>query len=286
MAETNISEDSEEFLEALLATTLGVPGLGRWAAQRAAEGYSENWIVQAVRYGLDTSDEGQEARRAYLTAFPGMDEFLANKTFYGADPEGQYLAYKESVQDAARRYGISDSLATPQKIYQYLTNGVNADEIVSRMSTAAQAVATTPVETRRVLEEYYGVTNGDLISFFLDPEETEALLQQRYTAARIGTEAVRNKFGLSVSEAESLAQRGVTATEAQTGFETAAARRAFMGGAGETAAEKEIVGASFGDVEAEQKIARIAGSRAGRFAEGGGFATDQGGISGLASTTR
>ena len=145
------------------------------------------------------------------------------------------------------------------------------------MGTAATAVATTPTETLSVLKDYYGVSSGDLITFFLNPEETEAMLQTRYTAARIGTEGLRQQFGVNVNEAEALAQRGVGIEQAAEGFRTAAARTSFMGGPGETAGREDILGASFGEQQAEEKINRIAGSRAGRFQEGGRFVEGQGG---------
>lgn len=283
---TPVITDSESYLNALLYTALGVRGLGRWASGLWNRGASATEIVQAVRYGLDQSDGGKAAHAAYLAAFPGMDEFLADGTFYGEAPEAQYIAYRNTVRSAATRYGIDSSLTSDRKIYKYLKNGVDAEEITSRMSVAATAVATTPQETITLLKEYYNVSEGDLISFFLDPDETEAVLQQRYTAARIGTEAVRQNFGIDVKQAEDLLARGYGAAEAATGFQEAASRRGLMTGAGETATEQELIGASFGNQAATETVGRIAGSRVGRFQEGGGFAAGQEGISGLGSATR
>lgn len=283
---TPIVTGATEYMEALLASAVGVAGLGNWAANLYMRGASPSEIIQALRYGMDQTPEGQAAHQKYLAAFPGMDEFIKDGTFSGEAPEMQYIAYRNAVKEAASRYGLNVDLTTPTKIYTYLKNKVSAAEIADRMSTAASAVATTPVETLTLLNEYYGVGSSDLISFFLDTDETEAMLQKRYTAARIGTEAVRNQFGVNVTEAEALATRGIGVGEAAQGFQTAAQRRAFMSGAGETASRGQLIGASFGDVEAEQAIARIGGSRAGRFAEGGGFAAGQEGVSGLGAATR
>lgn len=278
--------DSTSYLDALLYTALGVPNLGSWASGLWNNGASATEIVQAVRYGLDESEGGKAAHAAYLAAFPGMDEFLADGTFYGEAPEAQYIAYRNTVRSAASRYGIDSALTSNQKIYEYLKNGVDAEEITSRMSVAATAVATTPQETVTLLKEYYNVSEGDLISFFLDPDETEAVLQQRYTAARIGTEAVRQNFGIDVKQAEDLLARGYGVAEAATGFQEAASRRGLTTGAGETATEQELIGASFGNQAAMETVGRVAGSRVGRFQEGGGFAAGQEGISGLGSATR
>lgn len=283
---TPVVTGATEYLEALLASAVGIAGLGGWAANLYMKGASPMEIIQALRYGMDKSPEGQAAYQKYLAAFPGMDEFLKDGTFSGEAPEMQYISYRNAVKEAASRYGINAELTSSQKIYTFLKNKVSAAEIADRMSTAATAVATTPPETLTLLNEYYGVGSSDLISFFLDTDETEATLQKRYTAARIGTEAVRNQFGVNATEAEALVTRGIGVQQAAEGFQTAAQRRSFMGGAGETASREQLIGASFGDVEAEQAIARIGGSRAGRFAEGGGFATGQEGVSGLGSATR
>ena len=275
-----------EYLDSLISSTLGVSGLGAWASNLYMKGASALEIIQALRYGADKSPEGQAAYQKYLSAFPGMDEFLRDGTFSGEAPEMQYISYRNAVKEAAARYGINAELTSSQKIYTYLKNKVSASEIAERMSTAASAVATTPPETLTILNEYYGVGSSDLISFFLDTDETEATLQKRYTAARIGTEAVRNQFGVNASEAEALVTRGIGVQQAAEGFQTAAQRRSFMGGPGETATREQLIGASFGDVASEQAIERIGGSRAGRFAEGGGFTTGQEGVAGLGSATR
>lgn len=283
---TPVVTGATEYLEALLTNALGVSGLGPWASNLYMKGASAMEIIQALRYGMDKSAEGQAAYQKYLAAFPGMDEFLRDGTFSGEAPEMQYISYRNSVKEAASRYGINAELTNPNKIYTYLKNKVSAAEIAERMSTAASAVATTPAETLTVLNEYYGVGSSDLISFFLDTDETEATLQKRYTAARIGTEAVRNQFGVNANEAEALVTRGIGVQQAAEGFQTAAQRRSFMGGPGETATREQLIGASFGDVASEQAIERIGGSRAGRFAEGGGFTTGQEGVAGLGSATR
>lgn len=277
--------DAYSYLNALLKTALGVDGFGTWAYDYYTKGASVTEIIQALRYGLDTSEAGQAAHQQYLAAFPGMDKFLQDGTFSGESPELQYIAYRNSVKEAASRYGINDMLVSPEKIKSYLENKVSAAEIAERMSTAASAVATTPTETLALLNQYYGVGSSDLITFFLDPEETEAMLQKRYTAARIGTEALRQNFGINVNEAESLATRGIGVGEATQGFQEAAARKAFMSGPGETATREEVLSGTFGQEDTAKKLGRIAGSRTGRFQEGGGFASSAEGVSGLGSST-
>lgn len=278
---------AKELMENTLRAALGVEGLGNWAAGLYNRGASPIEIIQALRYGTDTSPEGQAARERYLQAFPRIDEFIKSGIFAGENPELQYIGYRNTVTEAAQRYGINEDLITKERIADYITNRTSAAELTNRMSQAATAVATTPAETMSILRDYYGVQNGDLISFYLDPDTTEAMLQKRYTAARIGTEAMRQQFGIDVALAEDLATRGISVDEAQTGFAQARRQEAFMVGLGETATQRALIGAQFGEEESRRQIERIARSRTGEFQQGGAFTTTQRGISGLgtAATT-
>lgn len=272
-----------QIMENLLYSALGIRGLGGWAADLYNRGASPTEIIQSLRYGTDTSDAGRSAYQAYLQAFPQMDVFIREGIFTGENPELQYISYRNTVKEAAARYGVMDDLVTNDRIAGFIAGRNSAAEIADRMGQAAQAAATTPAETYAVLQEYYGVNNGDLISFYLDPDATEAMLQRRYTAARIGTEAARQQFGINVTEAENLATRGVTVDEATQGFATAAQRQGFMQGRGETASREDIIGASFGSNEAATKVERIAQSRVGQFQQGGSFTQSERGVTGLGS---
>jgi hypothetical protein len=274
---------ASQIMENILYSALGIRGLGGWAADFYNRGASPTEIIQSLRYGTDTSDQGRAAYQSYLQAFPQMDVFIREGIFAGESPELQYISYRNTVKESAARYGIMDEMVTNDKIAGFIAGRNSAAEIADRMGQAAQAVATTPTETYAILQEYYGVNNGDLISFYLDPDATEAMLQRRYTAARIGTEAARQQFGINVSEAESLATRGVSVDEANQGFAVAAQRQGFMQGRGETASRQDVMGASFGDNEAATKVERIAQSRVGQFQQGGSFTQSERGVTGLGS---
>lgn len=274
---------ASQIMEDALYAATGVRGLGPWAGDLYNRGATPQEIVRSLRYGTDTSEAGKAARQAYLNAFPQMDTFIKEGIFSGESPELQYISYRNTVREAAQRYGIMDNLVTNDRIAQYIGGRNSAAEIADRMGQAAQAVATTPQETYAVLQDYYGITNGDLISFYLDPDTTEQMLQRRYTAARIGTEAARQQFGIGVQEAEALATRGVTVDEANQGFAVASQRQGFMQGRGETAGRSDIIGASFGDNAAAQKVERIAQSRVAQFEGGGSFTQSERGVTGLGS---
>jgi hypothetical protein len=286
LAPQQSEEDAILSLDNQLYTVLGIKGLGQWAFNmRNTAGATDEDIVRAIRYGTGTIPGSAEAHQAYLQAYPGMDKFLADKTFSGPSPESQYNEYRNDLKQSASRFGIDPMLVTNDKIASYIANGNSAAEISDRMMRASAAVATTPPETLSIMQQYYGVNRGDLVTFYLDPDQTEAMLEQRYTAAQIGAEAARQRFGVSQTEAESLAQRGFTGADANKGFAQAARQQtAFTQGAGETATREEILAGTFGDEQAAQKLERVAQSRAGRFAEGGGFSAGERGVSGLGTS--
>lgn len=282
-------EDSLVIAENLIYQLTGIRGLGEYYFGLTSKGYTPDDVMNFLRYGNDPDPANKRFYDEYQRVYPGMTDFLQRGIFGGGmgTPEEQYRAYRTTVREAAKAYGINDSLVDDQSIYNYINAGNSAETLVSRMGTAAAAVATTPPETMAILKDYYNLSTGDLISFYLDTDKTEAELTKRLVTAQIGTEAAAQQFGIDVATAENIVQRGYTQGQARTAFETAAAGRSFTAGPGETATEKELIGAEFGDTEAVQKIARVAGSRAGRFAEGGGYAAGQTGVSGLgAATTR
>lgn len=280
------AEDSLVIAENLLYQTTGIRGLGEYYFGLKAKGFTEEDVLNFLRYGNDPDPANRRFYDEYQRVYPGMTDFLQRGIFSGGmgTPEEQYQDYRKTVREGATAYGINPSLVDNEAIYTYINGGNSAAAIVSRMGTAAAAVATTPPETLSMLKDYYNLSTGDLISFYLDTNKTEAELTKRMVAAQIGTEAARQSFGIDVGVAESLVQQGYTVQQAQTGFESAAAGRSFTTGAGETATEQELIGAQFGDVEAAQKIGRVSASRTGRFAEGGGFAAGQGGVSGLGTS--
>lgn len=274
---------ARDLLNNLIKSALGIDGLGDWALGLSNRGASATEIIQSLRYGTDTSAEGTAARERYLQAFPQMDKFIKDGIFSGENPEAQYIDYRNTAREAAARYGVDATLMNDEKIATYIGNRTSAAELTERMNMAATAASTTPPDMLNTMQEYYNITPGDLVSFYLDPETTEATLKARYTTAQIGTEALRQDFGINKTEAEQLAMQGLTASEANKAFSTASAQKAFMAGAGETATREDILKNVSGQAEAGKKLERIAKTRTGKFEQGGSYLQDRSGNVGLTS---
>ena len=70
--------------------------------------------------------------------------------------------------------------------------------------------------------ERYGITQGDLLSKWIDPNRSAAALQQKYQQVLIGAAARRAGVTASKNTLEQLAARGVTEDQAAQGFGTVA----------------------------------------------------------------
>lgn len=275
---------ASQMLENLIRAAIGVSGLGNWAAGLYNRGASATEIVQALRYGTDSSPEGTAARQAYLNTFPGMDKFLKDGIFAGESPEMQYTEYRNTVREAGARYGVAERLLTNDKIASYIEGRKSAAEMASRMNLGATAAATTPPETLAILQDKLGVTAPDLLSFYIDTDGTEAELTKRVTAARIGTEAMRQRFDLTGAEMTSLAERGITPDESTNAFGLAYDRLALGVGRGDVLSRDQIIDSAFGDAPAQEAAARAIGARRGQFGGGGQFVSTQSGVGGLGAS--
>ena len=275
---------AKQIMDSFFAS-LGISGISDWAADLYNRGAGVDEIVRALRYGTDTSDAGKAARDAYLRAFPGMDEFLKSGRFPGENPEVQYMQYRNTVREAASRYGVDERLVTNDAVANYIRGNTSAVELSDRMSMAATAIATTPAETYAYLSDYYGLQNNDLLSLYLDTDQTEAELQKRYTSARIGLEAGRQRFQIGREYAEDLAQRGVSIDEATRGFGQASQQSGFTTGRGDTVTENTLFESAFGNGLDAAAVARVADARRNRFAGGGDYTGTERGLTGLGSAS-
>lgn len=175
---------------------------------------------------------------------------------------------------------------------QLIGNDVSLNELNSRIANSYARVQRAPELVRDVFNEWFG-TDGPsaLASFFLDPDRAGLLLDKMVTQAEIG--GYGRTFGLNLSSgrAGELASRGVTAQEAQRGFQTLEPESAYydetITEGQDLTLEQEGVGATFGlEGDSAAKVRSRKDQRASQFAGvGGGGVTQQGAV-GLGSARR
>lgn len=243
-----------------------------------------NRVVGFVQDGYDPESIMVLIRTTpeYKQRFPAMEE-LAKKG--RAISESAYIEYEQTAAQLERRYGLPAGMITGN-VTSLLTKDVSATELNDRVVLASAAAIQAPQELRNTFRDYYGIDEGGLTAYFLDPEVAAPLLERQAASALIGSEGRMQGVGVDRATAERLQSLGVSQDQARTGFADVAGAAGLSSGRGETVSQGELIeGSVAGSAAAVQKRQRVAASRAGAFQGGSGFSASQQGVSGLGSSS-
>lgn len=160
------------------------------------QGYATDQVsADGIRISLRQSD-------AYKRRFAGLIE--RQKKGFSAMSESDYLnqenAYKGLLIDA----GFANSQWNNQSTFaNWIAGDVSAAELERRITKAEMIVNSKDAATRTALKDYYGITDKDLVAYWLDPANGEVQLNRKAEAARLGALANGVKPGmLSRDQAE------------------------------------------------------------------------------------
>lgn len=242
-------------------------------------------IVEYVQNGYDADAVMALIRTTpeYKQRFPAMDA-LAKKG--RAISEAEYINYEQTASGLERRYGLPGGMLMG-KVTDLLSNEVSASELNDRVVLASAASIQAPQDLRDTFQRFYGIDQGGLTAYFLDPAVATPMLEKRYGTAIIGREAAAQGVGLDVYGAENLQSLGITQEQARAGFGEVAAARELTTGRGDVVSQQQLIqGTLGGEQQAQRDIERARRSRVGRFEGGGGFIAGQGQTAlGSAATT-
>ena len=230
---------------------------------------------------------------AYQKRFSANKERVKNG-FDELDP-ASYIALEDQYRATLSGNGMPVSFYDSKDDFDAMIGGsVSNAELQSRIQDGYRAVQDADPEVKRQMQELYGVSEGDLAAYFIDPNRMKPLLvaadyKRQAQAAKIAARASELAgIQLTGGLAEDLARRGITETQAQTGF-TAINKLGELTTqmAGENAlTQEQIIGQQFGtNVEAAKELERRKRLRVGEFAGGGSFTRTQGETSGSISTS-
>ncbi|WP_445779263.1 hypothetical protein [Shewanella sp.] len=205
------------------------------------------------------------------------------------DP-ADYIGLENQYRETLRSNGLPANFYDQAEDFQALIEGdVSNAELNERVQQGYRAVADADPAVKEQMRTLYGVDEGQLAAYFLDPKRTAPLLSRQAQAANIAARGFeQGGIQLSGQFAEDLARRGISEQQARAGFAEVGAlgelRQTF---AGETALSSEqLAGAAFGiDVAAQQELERKRRQRTGEFAGGGSFARTTGETSGSITTS-
>jgi len=143
--------------------------------------------------------------------------------------EAEYIGTEDQYQDVMRRYGMPESyyakgdLGIQSGFEKFLAGDVSAVELEDRIQTAQNRVVNSNPEVSKALKQFYpGISNGDILSYVLDPTNAIENIKRKVTAAEIGGAAIQSGLQAGVARAEELGAAGITKQQAQSGFGTIA----------------------------------------------------------------
>jgi hypothetical protein len=219
------------------------------------------------------------------------DRFPANKTLKDQNkPQfsvSQYLRmesdYKRRLQSANLPENFYDS---PADFQQLIANDVSPEELQGRIDQGYQAVRNASPTVIAEFKRLYGVGEGDLAAYFIDPQRARPTFdryeaQRQAQAAAVSSQAqLQAGIALTAQESEALVRSGITQeSQAQAGFEQISAQQELfnpLSGEQAISREQQIAGTFGTNAEARKAITARKRSRQAAFETGGGFATTQG----------
>ena len=234
--------------------------------------YSKVVEYAQAGYGAESIAILLRATPEYATRFPAMKTLNERGR---AISESQYIDYESTAASLEERYGLPKGMIMGN-VTNLLIKDVSVSELNDRVVIASADSLTAPQDLKDTLKQYYNLGSDALSAYYLDPEIAVPLLEKQSASARIGVEAVRQGIAFDVNSAENLQGLGISSDQARQGFGTVAASTGLTTGRGDTTTQKELIaGTLAGDQAAQANIARAAGSRVGRFQQGGEFLSTQ-----------
>ena len=273
--------DARSTINVVLAS-YGLEGLSDYV-------YTE--IIQKETVNINNPDAIIYAIReqpTYKKRFAGNAARL-KKGLSELDP-ATYIGLENQFRETLKANGMPANFYDGNDDFQALIEGdVSNAELNERVQQGYRAVADADPQVKAQMQNLYGVSEGELAAYFLDPQKAAPLLTRQARAAQISARGLeQGGVQLSATLAEDLARRGVTESEAQTGF-TAIGKLGELTTqmAGETAlSQEQIVNQQFGtDVAASQELEKRRRRRVGEFQGGGQFARSQGESAGAITTS-
>lgn len=157
----------------------------------------------------------------YVERFRGNE--IRRATGLNVLSEGEYLALEDAYSQTLRAYGLQNYFGIDRKakttaMADIIGNDIDATEFKDRIDTVVTRVQNADPAIKRTLVSFYNINDTDLIKYFLDPKANLPKLQEKVTAAEIGSAALGQGLTTNVSDATALALFGITRSQALEGY--------------------------------------------------------------------
>jgi hypothetical protein len=271
---TPAQQDAQSIIQGLL-DQYGLGSEASWAWGLVTQGATPAMIELQLRQ-----------RPAFQARFPG----IALRENAGLPPisPGQYIAYEDQVQQSMRAAGIPPGFYdSPAEIGGLIGQDVSAAEVDARIQKGFLAASQADQTVKQTLSNYYGIDQGHLAAYYLDPAKALPLLERQMQAAQVGAAGVQSGYGdVGSATAEELAAQGVSAAAARQGFsQLENLRQVFNplpGQAGTAVDQSTQLAATFEqNADAQRLVQNAEDAQTSMFKGGGAFGSSQTGISGV-----
>ena len=230
----------------------------------------------ALAMRIRTTDE-------YKARFPGM--VLRRDLKLPAITEAEYLDLESQYRSIMRAANLPPTFHdAPEDFTTLIAGDVSGQELQQRVALAESARETANQDIITELQDNYGLTEGDLTAYYLDPGAAKNIFEERrmYEAAGLSVAATQAiGEGLEVKTAEALQRENIQRREIQSRLgQRAGLTEDLLGSEGMSATE--IAEAEFGlDVDEATRLRRLREARLAPTMGAGTALTTAQGITGL-----
>lgn len=207
-ADAGATKETENAIE-LLTRTFANYGLGSLAGvitDFVRKGYKADTISLMLQ---DTPEykrrfAANEARKKAGLAVLSPAEYLATEA-----------AYRQVMSAAGLPKGFYDST---DDFTKFIANDMSPSELNARVSAAEKSVLNADTLYQDQLRKLYGLSNGEMIAYALDPEKALPIVERRAKAVDYATAAAQQGVNVGLQPSEYYAGLGVTEAQARQGF--------------------------------------------------------------------
>lgn len=210
-------------------------------------------IRNAVVEGLTPDNIGLiipdiQNTQSWKTRFPGWHARTANG--YNQLTVDEYLSLEDTYHRILEEAGLPSGFYDDYSDFgKFISENTSPDEVQERVQMATAKAQEVDPTARNLMARFYGLTTGDVASYFLDPKRALPVIERQFNAAGVASWASRAGFDVnSMSRYESLVDAGISPEAASQQYGTVKTLADTVGGiAG-------IYGENYSQTDAEDDV--------------------------------
>ena len=133
----------------------------------------------------------------------------------------EYLNLESSYAEVLRRFGMPPGFFDTREAFaDFIGNNVSPQELAERTQAAMDLTNQVDPTQRETLRSMYGIGEGDIAAYFLDPKKAQPILQKQVQAVKVASAGKRAGLAVGNDRArfEDMVDRGVNEQMAAQGY--------------------------------------------------------------------